>query len=155
MMKKIIGYILLTVFSLTIMSTAAMAQMRDRRSPAEKAFEFRTALMHTMEWKFGKLVQAKMKGDKAAFQKNAADLAFLTTMIPEGFELKNSIVKHSDAKKEIWEDWSTFLEKAKDIHKAASGLAAADYDMSSFDPRKFGGQNCGACHRKFKKRDRH
>ena len=95
-----------------------------------------------------------MKGDKTAFHKNATDLAFLTTMIPEGFELKDSIVKDSSAKKEIWEDWNTFLEKAKNIQQAARGLAAADYAMSSFDPRKFGGENCGACHRKFKKRDK-
>ena len=153
-MKKITGYILLTLFSLTITTTVTMAQMRDTRSPAEKAFEFRHGLMHTIEWKFGKLVEAKMKGDKQAFHKNAVDLAFLTTMIPEGFELKDSIVKDSSAKKEIWEDWNTFLEKAKNIQQAARGLAAADYAMSSFDPRKFGGENCGACHRKFKKRDK-
>ena len=39
-MKKITGYILLTLFSLTITTTVTMAQMRDTRSPAEKAFEF-------------------------------------------------------------------------------------------------------------------
>ena len=153
-MKKITGYILLTLLSLTITTAVTMAQMRDTRSPAEKAFEFRHGLMHTIEWKFGKLVEAKMKGDKTAFHKNATDLAFLTTMIPEGFELKNSIVKDSNAKKEIWEDWDTFLEKAKNIQQATRGLAAADYDMSTFDPRKFGGENCGACHRKFKERDK-
>ena len=94
-----------------------------------------------------------MKGDKTAFHKNATDLAFLTTMIPEGFELKNSIVDDSTAKKEIWEDWDKFLEKAKNIQQATHELSAPEYDMASFDPRKFGGQNCGGCHRDFRKRD--
>ena len=152
-MKKITGYILLALFSLTLTTTVAVAQMRDTRSPAEKAFEFRHGLMHTIEWKFGKLVEAKMQGDKTAFTKNAADLAFLTTMIPEGFELKDSIVKDSSAKKEIWEDWDKFLDKAKNIQQATRELSAPGYDMAAFDPRKFGGQNCGGCHRDFKKRD--
>lgn len=153
-MNKIAGYILLTLFSLTITTTVTMAQMRDTRSPAEKAFEFRHGLMHTMEWKFGKLVEAKMKGDKQAFHKNAADLAFLTTMIPEGFELKDSIVKDSDAKKDIWQDWDKFLGKARNIQQATRELASANYNLADFDPRKFGGQNCGGCHRDFKKRDK-
>ena len=152
-MKKITGYIILAVFSFSITSAVTMAQMRDTRSPAEKAFEFRHGLMHTIEWKFSKLVEAKMKGDKSAFQKNAADLAYLTTMIPEGFELKDSIVDDSKAKKEIWEDWDEFLQKAKNIQQAARELSVPGYDPAAFDPRKFGGQNCGGCHRDFRERD--
>jgi len=152
-MKKITGYFILAVTSFLITNTALLAHDDEKPTPGQKAFEFRHSLMHTIEWKVGKLVEAKMKGDKTAFQKNAADLAFLTTMIPEGFELKNSIVEDSAAKKEIWEDWDKFLDKAENVQTAARALASANYNLADFDPRKFGGQNCGGCHRDFKKRD--
>lgn len=151
-MKKTTTIIITVIFTMTLAAGVTMAQQRDTRTPQEKAFEFRNGLMHTIEWKFGKLVEAKFKGDKGAFRKNARDLAYLTTMIPEGFELKDSIVQHSRAKKDIWENWDKFLEKAKKTRQAAKQLASADYDFSAFNPKKFGGQNCGGCHRDFKKR---
>lgn len=152
-MKKLSGYVLLTILSLTITAAAAIAHEDDNPTPADKAFEFRHGLMHTLQWKFSKLVEAKMKNDKSAFRKNAADFAYLATMITEGFELKNSIVDESRAKKEIWEDWDEFLEKADNLQKAAQALSAPAYDAADFDPKKFGGQNCGGCHRDFRVRE--
>lgn len=153
-MKKITGFTTIAVITMFMMVGVSMAQQRDTRTPQEKAFEFRDGLMHTIEWKFGKLIEAKFKGDKAGFHKQAADLAYLTTMITEGFELKNSIVDKSHAKPDIWNDWDTFLKKAKNMQEAAQGLTADDYDLSAFNPKKFGGQNCGGCHRDFKKRNK-
>ena len=153
-MKKITGYIILAVLSMFIATAVSMAHGDDHKpTPADKAFEFRHGLMHTLEWKFGKLVEAKMKGDKTAFRKNAADMAFLSTMVTEGFELKNSIVDESKAKKEIWEDWDKFQDKARNLQEATRDLSAPNYDFTAFDPKKFGGQNCGGCHRDFRVRD--
>jgi len=152
-MKKITVIIITAVSTMFLMAGVAMAQQGDTRTPEEKAFEFRDGLMHTIEWKFGKVIEAKFKGDKAGFKKQSSDLAYLTTMITEGFELKNSIVKDSKAKQDIWNDWDKFRKKAEDIQQAAHELTADDYDLSAFDPKKFGGQNCGGCHRDFKKRN--
>lgn len=121
-------------------------------SPEEKAVEFRHSVFHTLEWKMGKLVGAKMSGDQTAFAKHATDMAYIAGLIPEGF-VANSLIKGSKAKPAVWENPEEFLAAAQNLQTKATELAAADYDMASFDPRKFGGDTCGGCHRKFKERD--
>ena len=149
---KCISMISLTlVLSALLLPNMLSAQMDDR-TPEEKAYEFRDSLFNTIGWKMGKLVGAKMQGDKAAFQKEAADMAYLSGLIVEGFELKDSIPEGSLAKPEIWSDWDTFVEKANDLQTSAQDLADSG-DMGAFDPMKFGRGNCGVCHKDFKERD--
>ena len=60
-MKKITGFTAIAALTISMMFGVSMAQQRDTRTPQEKAFEFRHGLMHTIEWKFGKLIAAKFK----------------------------------------------------------------------------------------------
>lgn len=138
-------------FSLVV-TAGTVGAKEDTRTPEEKAFQFRDGLFHVIEYKFGKMIGAKFAGDKAGFHRIASEIAWLSKMIPEGF-IPNSIVKGSRAKADIWEDWEKFNKKASEFKSNMQGLADAGYDYSSFDPKKFGGDNCGGCHRPFKARE--
>lgn len=148
-MKKM-SIVLLTSLLTLCGATAALAQ--DTRTPEEKSYQFRAGLFKTIEWKFSQMIGAKFASDEAAFKKHAGDLAYLAGLITEGFELKDSLPEGTKAKKEIWEDWDDFVEKAGDFQKNAQALADSG-DFASFDFKKFGSGNCGACHRNYKERD--
>ena len=145
--------VLVICLSLSLFFSAGSIFAReDTRTPEEKAFQFRDGLFRVIEYKFGRMIGAKFAGDKAGFHKNAAEIAWLSKMVTEGF-IPNSIVKGSRAKAEIWEDWDKFEKRAMDFTSNMNGLADPAYDIDSFNPKKFGGDNCGGCHRAFKSRE--
>lgn len=131
---------------------ALPAWTADDRSQEQKAVQFRQGVFSAMEWKFGQLIGAKVAKDSAAFQQQAKDLSHLAGMFAEGF-IANSVVDDSKAKAELWEEREKFDERAAALVNAANAMAADDYDMSEFNPRKFGGTHCGGCHRNYKERE--
>ncbi len=137
------------IFFLLMMGSDILAQ--DKHTPAEKSYEFRDGLFHVIEWKYDRLVTAQMENDEAAFTMHAKDMAYLADLVVEGFELKNSLPENSLARKAIWEDWDTFVEKADTFRENARGLTKAGA-MASFNPKKFGRSNCGSCHKEFKQK---
>jgi cytochrome c556 len=131
----------------------SQAYSADKRpTPEEMAYKFRHSLFETFGWKMGQLVGAKMKNDAAGFNKHATDLQNLTSMLEEGFQIKNNIPKGSHAKAEIWQDFAKFEEKADTLRAAVAGLTK-EGAMDSFNPKDFGSKNCGGCHRDFKEKD--
>ena len=145
--------VLVICLSLSLIFTGASLSAReDKRTPEEKAFQYRDGLFRVIEYKFGSMIGSKFAGDKAGFHKKASEIAYLSKMITEGF-IPNSIVKGSRAKADIWEDWEKFEQRTKEFTSNMEGLANPSYDIDSFDPKKFGGDNCGGCHRAFKSRE--
>jgi len=136
------------------MGTLQADEKEDKRTPEEKAYQFRDGLFRVIEFKFGKMIEAKFAGDKRAFHQYASQIAWLARMIPEGF-IPDSRVKGTKAKEDIWEDWDEFTDKAEKFKVNMQKLADPSYDITSFDPKEFGGDNCGACHRPFKSRERY
>ena len=114
-------------------------------TPEDKAFKFRTSLFQTFSWKLGQMAGAKAADDEAAFTKHQNDLVYLSSMLEEGFKIKNSIPEGSDAKPEIWEDYEGFKAKVANMETRTKALS-----MSDFDPREFGSKACGSCHRDFR-----
>lgn len=149
-MKKIT--IAAVVIGATFLSSMAISQGGEQKSPEEMAYKYRDSVFHALEWKSGQLGAAKASGDAAAFKGHATDMASLASMITEGF-IPNSMIEGSLAKKEIWENWEKFEGLAADLEKGALALAADGYDMADFDPRTFGRTSCGGCHREYKARD--
>lgn len=135
------------VVMLMAMSASVSAQ-QDTRTPEDKAYQYRDGVFHALEWKMGQMIQAKIQVDKQAFQKHAGDMAYLAGLIDEGF-IDNSIVEGSKAKPEIWQDREDFSRRANKLQQAAAAFAESG-DIEGFDPRKFGGDTCGACHRNYK-----
>ncbi len=135
----------------TLSLIGGIAQAQDTPSPEEQEFVFRDSLFRVISYKASQLPAAKAQGDQAAFQEAAADIAYLAEMIPDGFQIDNNIPEGSLALPAIWEDFGNFTEKAQDLQNAAQALADSG-DMDSYDPRTFGGGNCGGCHRDHKAR---
>lgn len=140
--------VLMLSFFLAAGVSLSVAQAEDP-TPEERAYKFRTSLFQTFGFKYGKLIGSKMKGDEAMFKKHAADLAYLTTMLEEGFEIENSLPEGTEAKAKIWDDFSKFEEKADTLRAAVAELQN-DGAMEEFNPRNFGSKNCGGCHREFR-----
>ena len=122
---------------------------QDQPTPEERAYEFRHGLFETFGWKLGQLAGAKAKGDETAFVKHANDLAFLSTLLEEGFQIENSLPEGTRAKPEIWQDYATFKEKAQTLNEAATALTESGA-MKGFDIQDFGSKICGGCHKKFR-----
>jgi len=141
---------LLIITAITVMTEPVMAQKQP--TPEERAYKFRTSLFQTFSWKLGQMVGAKGKNNPDAFAKHAADLAQLSTLIEEGFQIANSLPEGTKAKPEIWEDYKKFQAKAMALTEAATGFTEAGA-MANFDPREFGSKSCGGCHRDFKIKD--
>jgi cytochrome c556 len=100
----------------------------------------------------GRLAEASQASDAEAFRGHASDMVYLAGLITEGF-IPNSRLGNSKAKEDIWKDWDKFVETAAGFQDKARALAAPEYDISSFDPRDFGSNACGSCHRPFRERD--
>lgn len=150
-MNKISKIALSCVLVLTVTASLVQAQQRDTQSPEEKEFVFRDSLFRVIGHKASQLPEAKAKGDQVAFKETAADIAYLAGMITEGFQIENNIYENSRALPAIWEDFENFTNRANVLRDAAQSLADSG-DMDSYDPRKFGSDNCGGCHRDHKKR---
>jgi len=84
---------------------------------------------------------------------HAMSINALAKMIPVAFKEKTGDVK-TDAKPEIWNEWSKFEQKAKDMETASAKLAdvAAGGDMAAIGDavKKLGG-TCKGCHDDFRK----
>jgi len=148
-MKFLIRSILI---SITIILTSAPSMAQEQPTPEERAYKFRTSLFQTFAWKLGQMAGAKGQNDPAAFAKHATDLAQLSRLIEEGFQIENSLPEGSKAKPEIWQDYEKFQSKAQALTEAALGFSESGA-MADFDPREFGSKSCGGCHRDFKFKD--
>jgi len=150
-MKKGLLVLVSSLLILSVMASFVQAQQRDTRSAEEKEFVFRDSLFNVIGHKSAQLPAAKAAGDQEAFKKAAADIAYLAGLITEGFQIENNTFEGSLAQPAIWEDFDDFASRAVTLRDAAQALADSG-DMDSYDPRGFGGTNCGGCHRNYKKR---
>lgn len=140
-----------SVLFFSVMASVVYAQGRDTRTPEEKEYVFRDSLFNVIGHKAAQLPAAKAAGDQEAFKKAAADIAYLAGLIEEGFQIENNTFEGSLALPAIWEDFDDFTDRADNLRDAAQALADSG-DMDAYDPRGFGGENCGGCHRNYKQR---
>jgi len=141
----------LVASALTIFTSVTLAQGA-QPTPEERAYKFRTSLFETLAWKLGQMAGAQGQDDKEAFVQHAKDLAYLSTMIEEGFKIKDNLPDGTKAKPAIWEDYPKFQEKVANMAEIVNSFTSADA-MADFDPREFGSKACGSCHRDFKIKD--
>jgi len=142
----------LFISSVILMFISSVYAQDNQPSPEQRAYKFRTSLFQTFAWKLGQMAEAKAKDDEALFVQQAKDLAYLSTMIEEGFKIEGSLPEGTNAKPAIWEDFEEFQGKASNMTELTEGFTKAGA-MADFDPRAFGSKACGACHRDFKVKD--
>jgi len=127
------------------------AHTNEKATPEKKAYIYRDSLFKSIHWKFSMMIEAKKGGDQASFSRHAQDLAHLSGMVIDGFELKDNIPKGSLSKQAIWDNWQDFSDRAASFQKNSTELASTG-KIESFDAKKFGTVNCGGCHRKYKEK---
>ena len=125
---------------------------------SQPAIDFRSANMIIYKWymgPMGRMAKGEMPYDQALFQKNAEALATAARLdLLAGFP-KGSTDEDSEAKPEIWDNWSEFEEKFKALQMESEKLAdvAAKGDraatLSQFQNT---GKTCGGCHKKFREK---
>jgi cytochrome c556 len=158
-MKKLaltlLGVVLVPL--LTVSCSGSGGPGAEEDTPEMAAFHFREGLMTAIAWKVARLramAQGEAPANDAMFAKDAADVAVLAGMIPEGF-IPNSAVQGSAALPEIWMNMDDFHQKAMDLQTAAQALADAA-SANGFEASKGMvqpvGQACGACHRPYRRR---
>lgn len=150
-MSKFLKVVLSSFIVLVVTGSLVQAQQGNQPSAEEKEYTYRDSLFNVISFKSGQLGTAKAAGDVETFKNSAADIVALADMITEGFQIENNIVEGSLALPAIWEDFDDFTAKANVLRDAAQALVDSG-DMEGFDPRGFGGTNCGGCHRNYKKR---
>jgi cytochrome c556 len=116
---------------------------------------YRQHVMQTNGFHAGSL-GAILKGEwphKEDFAAHAKGLAANAMLIVNAFKAQTADVK-TDAKPEVWKEFSKFEEKAKDLQRESAKLAelASGSDMSGIPAQmKKVGEACGGCHKEFRK----
>ncbi len=147
------------LLALAVLLAAAAAAHPAGPSAAERAIDYRHSVYHVINWnvhKLGDAVDGKVPYDKEAFALQAARVAMLAPLLPEGFPEGSYVKGKTAAKPEIWTHRAEFDELMKKL--AAKSAALADVAKSGeLDKAKaaFGEltQVCKSCHDKFKAKD--
>lgn len=146
------------LIALVALLAATVTASAAPQSPAERAIHYRHSVYHVIEWNvalMGGAIDGKIPYDKDAFALQAARVALLAPMLPEGFPEGSYVAGKTDAKPEIWSHRAEFDELMKKL--AAKSAALADVakvgDLAKAKPA-FGEltQVCKSCHDKFKKK---
>jgi len=129
------------------------------QSAAERAIHYRHSVYHVIEWNvalMGNAIEGKAPYDRDAFAMQAARVALLAPMLPEGFPDGSYVKGKTDAKPEIWQNRAEFDELMKRLATKSAALAdvAKGGDLAKAKPA-FNElmQACKSCHEKFKKKD--
>ncbi len=137
------------------LGAAGVAQAQGSKD-AEAAIKYRQSLYTVIGNNFGPLgamATGKAPFDAALFQRNAARVAFLSTIAPEVFPAISRSGAPTKAKSQIWENKAEFDRLMKDFQDKTAALATAS-KSGTLDGVKaaFGaaGNACKACHDKFK-----
>jgi len=103
----------------------------------------------------GRMAKGEMPYDQALFQKNAEALATAARLdLLAGFP-KGSTDEDSEAKPEIWDNWSEFEEKFKALQMESeklAGVAAKGDRAATLSQFQNTGKTCGGCHKKFREK---
>ncbi|MCU0759968.1 MAG: cytochrome c [Steroidobacteraceae bacterium] len=135
---------------------AAGAAQAQGSKEAEAAIKYRQSVYTVIYNNFGPLgamASGKAPFDAAIFKRNAARVAFMSSIAPDTFP-EVSKTGNTKAKPEIWANKAEFDKLMKDFQDKSGALASAAQKATSVDEVKaaFGatGAACKACHDKFK-----
>lgn len=118
--------------------------------------KYRRSVYQVIGWNMGPMaaaVKGQVPYDRARFATQAQRVATLAPMLLEGFHSSSKGAKDTEAKDEIWTDWTEFTRLMRDFEQKSATLArvAQGGDLAAIKPAFVAmGKACGACHEKFK-----
>ena len=144
-----------TIFAVALLGLALSAPAVMAQSPAEGSIQYRQKVMTGIGSSMGAI--GDILKNKLPLQANIAEHAKVininSKLIASAFK-ENVSEGKTDAKPDIWKEWSKFEEAAKKLETASAKLAevAAKGDMAATgDAIKGVGGACKGCHDDFKK----
>lgn len=153
-MKKQLMMVLVSGIVGLSLSTAVNAAPKP-----EEAVKYRQSVFNIIGWNFkpiGAMVKGEVPFDTAAVARHAQYIEMLSHAAPEGFinGTGPDVVKHTEAKPEIWTKTSEFDAKMKDFQQEAAALTEV---TKGGDEKAIKAQfakaaeTCKACHKEFRK----
>ena len=146
--------------AVTAFVVAATAIAHDAApSKAERAIDYRHSVYHVIGWNvapMGDAVGGKIPFNKDVFAMQAARVAALAPMLPEGFPDGSYVKGKTEAKPEIWTNRAEFEELMKRLADKSAALAeiAKSGDLAKIKPAFTDlTQVCKSCHDKFREKD--
>ena len=160
--KKKISLFVLIAFGLTAPTLHAESMPSKVSSPeeAEAAYEMRSEFMKGMGGRMKAFSDFLKRGEGEPLELGsmATEIAENASQIPDLFPQDTGLAQNEDseAKAEIWENWSDFVTAAGGIVEPAKALAVA---FESGDPgeigpkvKALGSEGCGGCHKRFRQK---
>ena len=127
-----------------------------RKSPGERAVEYRQALMTVLGSNFAALIEVaegKAPYNAADVGKRAERVALLAQWADEAFPPESNGVANTKAKPEIWKQQADFQKDMQSLIDRSAALAAAAKlgDQAKLKPAAFdAARSCKACHDDFR-----
>ena len=142
-----------------VLSVGALTIASAADPKPQDVVEYRKSVYTIIGWNFkpiGAMVKGEVPFDAAAVARHAQYVEMMSKAAPEGFPKGSGpdAVKNTEAKAEIWSNWSGFEAKMSDFQKEATKLAevAKGGDPAAIKAQ-FGktAETCKACHKEFRK----
>ncbi len=124
----------------------------------EDAIQYRQSVFNVIKWNFspiGAMVKGEKPFDATAVARHAEFLEMLSQLPLEGFT-PGSDKGDTEAKADIWTDWSDFKTKMSNFQEQAAKLAqVAKSGNEAAIKEQFGatGKACKSCHDKYRKEE--
>lgn len=142
------------ILGMGVLTAASAAEVKP-----EDAVEYRQSVYTVIGWNFkpmGAMVKGEIPFDAAAVARHAQYVEMMSKAAPEGFTKGSGpdVVKNTEAKPEIWTNWSKFEAKMNDFQQEATKLAEVAKGGKEADIKaQFGktAETCKACHKEFRK----
>ncbi|HET7843788.1 MAG TPA: cytochrome c [Xanthomonadales bacterium] len=149
----------LPAWSLAFACLAASAAPPAPPPPIEKpadAIAYRQSVYRMIRWNFvpmAEMTRGKRTWDTSEFARRASRVAWLAQQLEEGYPSGSDHGAITDAKPEVWTNWTDFSSKLADLRRASKALAetATHGDRAAMEAgfAKLGG-TCKACHDEYK-----
>ena len=142
------------ILGMGVLTVASAAEVKP-----EDAVKYRQSVYTVIGWNFkpmGAMVKGEIPFDAAAVARHAQYVEMMSKAAPEGFTKGSGpdVVKNTEAKPEIWTNWSKFETKMNDFQQEATKLAEVAKGGKEADIKaQFGktAETCKACHKEFRK----
>jgi cytochrome c556 len=136
------------ILAIGLMSVAGLAIAAEATNPAVKARQEVMDSQGANAKILGDMAGGKADFDAAKAAEAAAAIAATAATIPDIFRADEADPK-SNAKPEIWANYSDFEAKAGDLMKAAQAMDTSSVEGVGAGMGALGGA-CGACHKAYK-----
>ena len=148
----------LIALGVVLSSLTVVAHAQERRSPGERAVEYRQSLYQVLAGNFGPaeaMASGKAPFDATKAQKYSERAAYVAKMLDDAFPAMSNGVGDTYAKPEIWTDTAEFQKLLKALidntQSFADAVKGGDKALIKTAAERTG-ESCKNCHDKFKRK---